>query len=516
MAVASPEYVLDSSETHLFMREKGKRDHTNYPLSYDQLWQTILDDPIFKGTKLKTAIDIIDNNKHISSRKKFLKLSSILIRADASKDGGKNASIIIKDSGLYRSDIDDQINITSADLLEVCSKIKSMTGPLVVRDRIVKIVSGIGIDNTKLLKKILNTPFGVVVRKIMHDAGLGPIVALRSVIHKLLGSIGKYFDPSSRSGFDMFIPYDSSVRLPIQRSMGITQEGIETVTGKIDFTDRATAAGLRNELNLRLCIPVPQGGNERFNYDYNIFGTKLVNDGGTLRDQDPNFVTYKWKGNAENEKFFKSSGSIDKKCISLYGKGWGDKGQNQCGILQVLIDISKNGNINGGITTLMTHDGPLLLTNYLFGSVLPLMYTSHDHEMINGNRTHVDIVALFSLTNSSIENTEEQLRLQMNETKEEWISVLKTLYRLATQPKDITPIYTRGKTKNIKRNFWKALYADMRTIFAYITILLNTIPCCRKDESFKNLHKLSKPNTVVSVALDLQKKKKRGQGCPPT
>jgi hypothetical protein len=508
----NPDYVLDSSETHLCMRERHKRNPTLYPLSYDQLWQTILDDPIFNQTKLKDAIDIIDDHpSYNNSKQKFLALSSLLIRADASKDGGKNASIIIKESGLYRTNIDDQINITSADLLEVCSRIKSKTGPLVVRDRIVKIASSIDKD-TKLLKKILNTPFGVVVRKIMHDAGLGPLVALQSVTHKLLGSIGKYFDPSSRSEFDMFIPYDSSLGVGGNRkSMGITQEGIETVTGKINFNP---SFNIPNELSLLICTPVNPRGNERFDYTYNIFGTTLTNT-DTSRDRDSNFDTYKWKGNAENEKFFKSSGSIVKKCISLYGKGWGDKGQNQCGILQVLIDISKEGNINGGITTLMTHDGPLLLTNYLFGSVLPLMYTSHDHEMINGNRTHVDIVALFSLTNSSIENTEEQLRLQMNETKEEWISVLKTLYRLAMSANHTT-IYTRGKNKNIKPEFWKALYADMRTIFAYITILLNTIPCCRKDESFKNLHKLSKPKTVVSVALDLQKKKKLVRDHPPT
>ena len=385
-----PDYVLDSSETHIFMSEKGKRDRTNYPFSYDQLWQNIMDDRIFDGTKLEIAINII-NSKNFNSKKKFLTLSSLLIRADASKDGGKNALTIIKDTGLYKSEVDDVINITSGDLLDVCSKIKNMTGSLlVVRDRIVKIVSGI--DNTKLLKKILNTPFGVVRRKIMHDAGLGPLVALHGQTYKLLGSIGKYFDPSSRSEFDMFIPYYENAGTAVKKSMGLTQKAIETVTGPINFDQRVH---LRNQLYLSICTPVNLIKAEKFSYIYNIFGT-IVSNVDHDRNNDMNFNIYKWKGIAENDKFFKSSGQIENKCISLYGKGWGDKGQKQCGILQVLIDISKNGNINGGITTLMTHDGPLLLTNYLFGSVLPLMYTSHDHEIINGNRTHVDIVALFS------------------------------------------------------------------------------------------------------------------------
>ena len=253
LAPDNPDYVLDSSETHIFMRERGKKDRTIYPLSYDQLWKTIIDDPIFNGTKLKRAIDIINGKKPYTPKKKFLTLSSLLIRADASKDGGKNASFIIKDSGLYSTDIDNEINITSADLLEVCSNIKSMTGQLVVRDRIVKIASGID-RNTKLLKKILNTPFGVVVRKIMHDAGLGPTPALRASIHKLLGSIGKYFDPSSRSTFDIFIPFDS---IP-GKSMGITKAGIETVTGEIKFDPDHSR--LQNRLYLSICTPRNQTG----------------------------------------------------------------------------------------------------------------------------------------------------------------------------------------------------------------------------------------------------------------
>ena len=478
---------LDSTDTHIILRytETNKRTLTQpYPFSYDELWTTIKNDNVFDSTKLKEAINAIDR-KEITSKKKFLLLSSLLIRADVGKDGGALATSILNASGLYKNDID--ITLTPGDLLDACKKVKDLNGHIVCRYRATSVVSSPSGDALK--SKMENTPFGTITRKILHDAGLGAIHALSGAPHILLGSIAKYFDPSSRSKFDGFIPYTSSKK---KLRMKITNEGIQFVTGEIELNEDAVGPHA-NDIFVE-CISRDINGVECFEYIFYIFGKVLrytppnPNPGVNCREADSNRKKYNLLGNAINSIFFKSAAELLDKCISIFGKGWGDKGQNQCGILQLLLDIlinNETGNNNGGITTLLTHDGPLLLTNYLLGSVLPLLYTSRDHEQ------HIDIVALFSITNSSIENAEDQLRLQVNETKEEWVSTLKTLYRLAKSG-SVPRLFSRQRVTNITNEFFVALFADMRCIFAYITILVNMIPCCEKKKSKKDKSKKDK------------------------